>query len=41
MATLIITGITTVPLFLLIWDLVARNRPRDDRFAGPARTPSA
>lgn len=41
MATLIITGITAVPLALLIWDLAARRHraPAGDRFAGPARRP--
>ena len=43
MASLIITGFTAVPLALLVWDLATRSRraATSDRFAGPARTPSA
>lgn len=41
MATLIITGLTAVPLALLVWDLAMRGRRAraGDRFAGPARRP--
>jgi hypothetical protein len=39
MASLIVAGLTVVPLLLLIWDLGRNSRRTTDQFAGPARTP--
>jgi hypothetical protein len=41
MATLIIAGITITPLLLLVGDLALRTRRPDEKFAGPARTPTS
>ena len=39
MASLIVAGITVVPLVLLVWDLGKTRRESRDRFAGQARIP--
>lgn len=38
MASIVIASITSVPLVLLVWDLVRNNQKTADQFAGPART---
>ena len=39
MASLIVAGITVVPLVLLVWDLGRNRKDSNDRFAGRARVP--
>lgn len=37
MASIFVASLTSIPLVLLVWDLV-RHKEHEDRFAGPART---